>query len=71
MCLSKLLGTGDAPIHAETGQLRFDNPGIAAACEKQRKRILWLVERLSDKKQAPVFDEAFQFEEAHSSERSR
>jgi hypothetical protein len=35
MCLSKLLGTGDSPIHAETGRLRFDNtnnnPGIATA----------------------------------------
>jgi TIR domain len=68
MCLSKLLGTGESPIHAETGQLRFDNPGnnpgIATACEKHRKRILRLVEWLSDEKQAPFFDEAFRFEEA-------
>jgi hypothetical protein len=63
MCLSKLLGTGDSPIDPETGQLRFNNPGIAIACEKHRKRILGLVERLSDKKQAPVFDEAFRFDE--------
>jgi hypothetical protein len=56
--------TGESPIHAETGQLRFDNPAIATACEKHRKRILGLVERLSDEKQAPVFDEAFRFEEA-------
>ena len=27
--LSKLLGTGDSPIHAETSRLFFDNPGIA------------------------------------------
>jgi hypothetical protein len=64
MCLSKLLGTGDSPIDADTGQLRFENPGIAIACEKHRKRILGLVEILSDKKQAAVFDEAFRFDEA-------
>jgi hypothetical protein len=68
MGLSKLLGTGDSPIDAKTGQLLFNNPGIATACEKHRKRILELVARLSDKKQAPTFDEAFRFEEAEAFE---
>jgi hypothetical protein len=71
MGLSKLLGTPDSPIDTETGQVRFENPGIAAACEKLRKRIRALVARLADKAQAPVFDEAFRFEVAEAFEEKK
>jgi hypothetical protein len=69
MCLSQLLGTSESSIHAESGQIHFDKNGIATACEQHRKRILELVENLSDKNQMPIFDESFRFGQAAFMER--
>jgi TIR domain len=66
MGLSRLLGKREFPIDEKTGQVTFDNPGIALACERQRRRIRSVVAQLVDEKQAPVFDEAFRFDAAET-----
>lgn len=68
MGLSKLLGQREFPLDDKTGRVTFDNPGIALACERQRRRIKGLVARLADEKQAPIFDEAFRFDAAETFE---
>lgn len=68
MGLSKLLGQRESPVDDKTGRVTFDNPGIALACERQRRRIKGLVARLADERQAPVFDEAFRFDAAETFE---
>jgi hypothetical protein len=71
MGVSKLLGQREFPIDEKTGQVTFDNPGIAVACERQRMRIKRLVARLADEKQAPFFDEAFRFDEVETFEEKK
>lgn len=68
MGLSKLVGKPESPIDPKTGTVLFDNPGIAIACECQRKKIRRLVSRVVDERQAPILDEAFHFEIAESFE---
>jgi hypothetical protein len=65
MCLGVLLGRERLPIE-DTGRLKFDERGVAVACEGRRTRIKNLVARLADERQAPFFDEAFQFEAAET-----
>jgi len=68
---SVLLGEPRAPIDAQ-GHVAFSHPGVAEACERNRKRIKHLVARLADERQAPFFDEAFQFESSETAaERKR
>ncbi|HEY1302483.1 MAG TPA: hypothetical protein VGF24_02980 [Vicinamibacterales bacterium] len=68
---SVLLGKEPAPIDAQ-GRVAFPLPGIAEACERNRKRIKHFVARLADERQAPFFDEAFQFESSETAaERKR
>jgi TIR domain len=71
MGLSKLVGKPESPIDSETGTVRFDNPGIAIACERQRKKIHSLVSRVVDERQAPILDEAFRFEMAETFEEKK
>ena len=71
MCLSVLIGKPVFPIDA-SGNVAFEHGGVAESCERRRKRIKTLVARLADERQAPVFDEAFQFESAETfAERKR
>lgn len=71
MCLSVLIGRPVFPID-ESGKVSFEHGGVAENCERRRKTIKSLVARLADDRQAPVFDEAFQFESAETfAERKR
>jgi flagellar biosynthesis regulator FlaF len=45
------------------GRLGIVPEGIAAACERRRKRILELQAALADEARAPVFEEAYRFEQ--------
>jgi hypothetical protein len=71
MGLSKLLGQPEFPLDDKTGRVKFEKPGIAIACERQRGTIKNLVVRLADEKQAPVFDESFRFEVAETFEEKK
>jgi hypothetical protein len=71
MGLSKLVGKPESPIESETGTVLFDNPGIAIACEYQRKKARSLVSRVVDERQAPILDEAFRFEIAETFEEKK
>jgi hypothetical protein len=71
MGLSKLLGKPESPIDPKTGTVLFDNPGIAIACEYQRKKARSLVSRVVDERQAPILDEAFRFEIAETFEEKK
>jgi hypothetical protein len=44
------------------GRLNIDPPGVAAACERRRRRVRELVARLVDPAQAPFFNDAVRFE---------
>jgi len=71
MGLSKLVGKPESPIDPKTGTVLFESPGIAIACECQRKKIRRLVSRVVDERQAPILDEAFRFEIAESFEEKK
>jgi hypothetical protein len=68
---SVLLAEPLAPID-ELGQVAFPHRGVAEACERNRKHIKHLVARLADERQAPFFEESFQFESSETAaERKR
>ena len=62
MNVSLLIGSKRFGI-AEKGHLEIEPPGIANACERNRKKILKLVALITDPKQAPQYDDAFKFDE--------
>jgi hypothetical protein len=61
MCLAVQLAEQPSPIDAQ-GKVAFQQGGVAAACERHRRRVKELVARLIDEQQAPMFQEAFHFE---------
>jgi hypothetical protein len=71
MGLSKLVGRPESPIDASTGEVVFESPGLATACERQRMRIRRLASRLVDERLAPILDEAFRFEAAETFEEKK
>lgn len=71
MGLSKLLGKPESPLDPKTGQLIFDSPGIAIACERHRKRARSLVDRIVEVGCSPLFEEVFRFEIAETFEEKK
>jgi hypothetical protein len=65
--LSPLIGQQAAPID-ERGRVVLEQPGIGHACERRRASVLTLVSQLVDPRQAPIFDDAFQFARASNTE---
>jgi hypothetical protein len=65
--LSPLIGRPRYPTDAH-GRVILEQPGIGYACEARRNRVLTLSAQLVDNRQAAVFDGAFRFSTARSTE---
>lgn len=65
--LSPLIGQPRYRTDAH-GRVLLDQPGIGYACETRRARVLTLSSQLVDVRQAAVFDDAFRFATARSTE---